>query len=417
LNNGAKKKAGRPKKTTHSSGLYRKRITLGHDPKTGKRILKAVYGKSPEEVKDKIARLRVDRGMGIVITNNKSSFEYWATSWESITEPTVSIGTWMNYKTALKHLSVFNKEKISQINSVEFESFLLAKFNDGYSRRILNLLLNTASRIFRLARRNHAIMLDPTEDVKVPQGAKVEKREAISQEAQKKIWELKPLTAHNKSEKVRNKKMEFMRMFALMQLTCGLRREEVVPLDWKDIDFKTKSITINKAYDFKAKCLKTPKSKSGYRTIPIPDNYFEELVKLKSKSDPKEKLVFPYNHAIITGSEFCGLWFILLDGINGISLSDRITAGIKDANNRKKSKDDVAPEKWHRRKMDYKIKFTSHQLRHTYATNCIASGIDVRTVQYLMGHATANITMEYTHPSESAILEAREKINTSNNLE
>ena len=47
-----KKKAGRKKKTTHSSGLYRKRITLGHDSKTGEPIVKAVYGKTKDELEE-----------------------------------------------------------------------------------------------------------------------------------------------------------------------------------------------------------------------------------------------------------------------------------------------------------------------------------------------------------------------------
>ena len=45
--------AGRKRKTTHTSGLYRKRITLGRD-ENGKAIVKSVYGHSKEELEEKI---------------------------------------------------------------------------------------------------------------------------------------------------------------------------------------------------------------------------------------------------------------------------------------------------------------------------------------------------------------------------
>ena len=406
--------AGRKKKTTHSSGMYRKRITLGHD-ENGKPIVKAVYGKTKDELEDKIAQLRIDRNTGIIITNGKSTWKYWAESWKKLTKPSVSIGAWMNYETALKHLSIFNEEKISKITSIDIEALLSAQLESGYSKRTLSLLLNISSRIFRLARKNHAIMFDPAEDAKVPQGAKVVKREAVSQEVQDKLWRLRPLPTHSDSEKVRNDKMMLMRMFALMQLKCGLRREEAAPLEWKDTDLKNGIVTVRQAYDYKAKRLKEPKSKAGYRSIPIPDDYLQELKDWKNANDKTfagRKWVFAYRESIMTESEFNNLWHILLDGINGISLSDRIVDGIKCSKKRKSN--EIPVKKGRRHKMFYNIKFTSHQLRHTYSTNCIADGIDVRTVQYLMGHATPQMTMDYTHLSETALSDARAKMDAAN---
>ncbi|MFR6588742.1 MAG: tyrosine-type recombinase/integrase [Ruminococcus sp.] len=40
-----------------------------------------------------------------------------------------------------------------------------------------------------------------------------------------------------------------------------------------------------------------------------------------------------------------------------------------------------------------------HQLRHTFATNCIQNGFDVKTLSVVLGHKTVNITMDrYVHP-------------------
>jgi integrase len=63
-----------------------------------------------------------------------------------------------------------------------------------------------------------------------------------------------------------------------------------------------------------------------------------------------------------------------------------------------------------------------HELRHTYATMLIANGVDFKTVQYLMGHASASTTLDlYGHAQESqkraasdlmgSLLSAREQHN------
>lgn len=50
----------------------------------------------------------------------------------------------------------------------------------------------------------------------------------------------------------------------------------------------------------------------------------------------------------------------------------------------------------HNPSVTYRIDFdvTPHQLRHTYATNLISSGVDPKTVQYLLGHRNSKITMD-----------------------
>lgn len=402
-----KKKAGRPKNTTHSSGLYRKRITIGRDS-NGKAIVRAVYGRTQPELNNKIAEIRISLGMGVDVAQDKSEWEYWADAWKSLTKPTVGLATWANYETALKHLSPLNGHEIKKITAVDIEKIISDKFANGASKRILTLILNTASRVFRLAKKNRVILFDPTEDVRVPQSAKVTKREAISPAVEDKLWNLRPVAPTTVSERVRGQKLLLMRMFSLMQLKCGLRREEAVPLDWADIDFKDGTVTVNKAYNFREKKVKEPKSKAGYRTVIIPSDYLKELKAWKKQSN--SRLVFAYKGGIISEGEFSDLWKILLDGLNGISLSDRIKDGQKAAKAKKAKGELPAKRTGRRHKMEYPVSFTSHQLRHTFSTNCIAAGIDIRTVQYLMGHATAQMTMGYTHLSQASLSEVRSKM-------
>ena len=60
-----------------------------------------------------------------------------------------------------------------------------------------------------------------------------------------------------------------------------------------------------------------------------------------------------------------------------------------------------------------------HALRHTFATNCISNGADVKSVSEMLGHSNVNITLnKYVHPSMDTkrnILDSLSFINGQNN--
>ena len=52
-------------------------------------------------------------------------------------------------------------------------------------------------------------------------------------------------------------------------------------------------------------------------------------------------------------------------------------------------------------------KVTPHVLRHTFCTNMQRAGIDVKSLQYLMGHSNASVTLDvYTHTDFDVVKEA-----------
>jgi len=54
-------------------------------------------------------------------------------------------------------------------------------------------------------------------------------------------------------------------------------------------------------------------------------------------------------------------------------------------------------------------KYSAHKLRHTAATLMYQNGVDIRTLQNLLGHTNLNTTMIYTHIADKSLKEAVEK--------
>lgn len=129
-------------------------------------------------------------------------------------------------------------------------------------------------------------------------------------------------------------------------LYTGMRKSELLYLRWKDIDFQNKTITLRKTKN------------NEMRIIPVNETLWREfrLLYLKRRGpyvfSNREK---PYQN---------------LDNAFAKALKE---AGIKD--------------------------FRFHDLRHTFASHLVMKGVDIRTVQKLMGHKNIKMTLRYAHLS------------------
>ena len=165
-------------------------------------------------------------------------------------------------------------------------------------------------------------------------------------------------------------------------LGTGMRVSEFCGLTISDLDFENRRIFVEKQL-LKEKGgvyhVEKTKTESGVRYIPMSDEVCQSLKNiLARRQKPKKEM-------LIDG--YAG--FLLLDKNGnpkvGLHLDHHMQWTMK---------------KYRRTQQIPLPTITPHVLRHTFCTNMANAGMDLKSLQYLMGHSDAGVTMNvYTHAS------------------
>jgi integrase len=172
--------------------------------------------------------------------------------------------------------------------------------------------------------------------------------------------------------------------FILMRYT-GMRKEEIVPITIHDIDLINKTISIYKAVTFihNQPVLKTTKNKKS-RVVPILDITYEQVEKL-------------YNTAIREKRELLFVKETDKKMLTDSSIKRHLESFLYDINKTYEKEQKKLDEDFKLTDKN-KIKFTCHQLRHSYCTMLYYAGIKIKEAQNLMGHSSADMVYNiYTH--------------------
>ena len=186
-------------------------------------------------------------------------------------------------------------------------------------------------------------------------------------------------------------------VFVMIGLYAGLRREEILGLQWDSVylDGDAPYISVRRAWhsEHNRPVISTElKTKAARRDIPIPKNLAECLREAKSKST-SDFVVANSEGGPLSYTQFKRVWQYI------VTRSTKERTYVRYINGQKitKTVTPVLGEKAaHNGNVVYSLDFqvTPHQLRHTYITNLIYASVDPKTVQYLAGHENSKITMD-----------------------
>jgi len=299
----------------------------------------------------------------------------------------VRTSTKVGYKFVLNFVKKesFGKRRIRDIRVSDAQLWMLKLQRDGKSYHTLTSVRGVVKPAFQMAYNEDMIRKNPflfkLTDVVVNDS---KKRVALT-EAQQKIW----MDFIRTDETYRKYYDEFV-----VLLGTGMRVSEFCGLTKRDLDFEQRRIRVDhqliRENGGKYRVEKT-KTACGVRFIPMTDEVYESLRNILANR-PKLKKE------------------IMIDGFSGFILLDK--------NQNPKVALHIENEcRWALRKYtmlhpeEHLPHITPHVYRHTFCTNMANAGMEVKALQYLMGHSDVGVTLNvYTHTSYDKAAEQMEKV-------
>lgn len=357
------------KYTKRSDGRYQARVYLGTDSQ-GKKQFKYVYASSVKELAKAEAEIRAKVEKGINLMTISDTYGEWLERLKAVKETELTESEYNTFVARASYFSqFFGRVPLKDINQQNIQPIINAVFKRNPStgkpsaKRTVERYIASASAVFEYAIENRATDFNPCKYIKVPKEAKITERRALSPQERKWIED----TPHR------------AQTAAMLMMYSGLRRGEATALLWSDIDLKNKTITVNKSYDFKNYCIKSPKTASGTRVVTIPDKLVAYLQNLEKRSI---YVLTSASGKVMTNASWQKMWESYIIELN--------------------NKYSLQTEK--RKLYDPKGQiitiesFTPHCLRHTFCTIMYEAGIDVLTAKEQMGHSDVKTTLAiYTH--------------------
>lgn len=348
----------------------------------------SIYGKTEDELRAKLEEARQEIQAGLQIREDPTVADY-AKNWL----PGVTAEMGDKYKESFEGairihvVPVIGHLRLRDVRPDDAQ-LVMTKLA-GKSKSLQGKVLNAMRRMFANAMKNKLIRENPCDDLKA--GGKKPKKK-------------KPLTPAQMQTLLDAVKGTRADTFVRLGLFAGLRREESMGLLWDDVhlDAPTPYLEIHHVviYPKNGAAVKKdiPKTDDSNRTIPITD---PELLDHLQEKRQKHGYVVGGGSEPYSYHQYANLWAIVERRQTGTGYFwDK-----QDGKNVRRTFERKLGQRSRGGDFCYTIDFevTSHVLRHTRATNWIRSGVDPKTVQYLLGHSDPDLTLEiYAHVVEES---------------
>lgn len=361
-------------------------------------------GKKPtESLRSMIKRIEIERLQGIITRENmtfEELFGMFMKSRQYVKERTVSHYNQI-YRIHLRDR--FGKMKIRDIKYSTVIGFYNELIVSGYSYQTIIGINTVVNGCFNLAVRDDLLNKNPcymiVQDIKKAKNnpSKQNEKIALSLEQQNIFLDYVLSTRYKR----------YYPLFVLM-LGTGCRVGEVIGLRWENIDFEKDTITIDHQMTFFSSNgvtknrITSPKSEKGNRTIPmLPDVkralFLERKEQMRRGLRCKE-IVDGYNDFV-----FINLKGKVYNAKNVASLINRI---VKECNEK-----ELLLSIKEKREAVLLPKISPHIFRHTFCTRLCEQKINLKTIQYIMGHENIETTLNvYAKVSEKMLEDSADEM-------
>ncbi len=356
-------------------GTWEGRFSVGYSAQ-GKRVRRSVYGGSQEEVTRKLREVLRQLDRGEYADPSEITVVNWLDTWFNVYgkprwRDSTAAEHYRNIKNNLK--PSLGRYKLQKLRPDHIQAYINHQVEIGRAPASIRKQLEPLKASLKQAVINNLIIKDPSLHLSMP-AMSTREIEHLTIEEQQKLVEALPQTTAGRA-------LRFI-------LGTGLRASELCGLRWQDINGD--SFTIRQAAQrvldlsdhsggpkYKLS-VSPPKTKAGRRTVPLMERMLTLLAEQKEEQ-MKQRLragsawagripghgeTYVFANELGSAIDRCNLGRVLR-----ISLD---TAGVK--------------------------RVGVHALRHTFATNCIRAGVDVRTLSEMIGHTKVAFTLQqYVH--------------------
>lgn len=359
----------------------------------GKRL--AIYGKTRQELYDKELEIQELVSTHTYLRKMPTVAEY-CEKWLLMQSVHVRSTTLNDYTSKIKRyiISEIGHLHMADVTPDDIQVALIpvSKKSESVYKSVVILYKS----IFRSAKVSKVIYNDPTIYLK-PSGGGTPQKDKVAltdEQANRLVKAVKGLPPY---------------VFIMLGLYAGLRREEILGLEWDSVFLDTDApyLTVRRAWHTENNrpiILEELKTNAAHRNIPLPNCLCDCLKEAKATAH-SPYVVANRNGEPLSYTQFKRLWQYVVTRTAKERTYYRYMDGKKIAHTVKPVLGEKAA---HNGKVVYCLDFdvTPHQLRHTYITNLIHASVDPKTVQYLAGHQSSKITMDiyakvkYNKPDE-----------------
>lgn len=276
------------------SGRWEGRYTQGIDPVSGRAIQKSVSAKTQAECKEKLAKaIRENRGVPLNHTGDYTAAEWCRLWFETYSKPNIRYNTAKGYEGIIEHhiIPAIGAIKLKQLSSIHIQRMYNdlkengrmprgAKQNDKplsntFVRRV-HAVLQAA---LKQAVKERLIPYNPCENCRIPPKDKKEMTILPPEKIGRYLQEAE--------------KYGVLPMFYL-ELSSGLRRGELLALQWEDLNVKERILTVNKQVTRMEGELDVtePKTKNSVRKVALSQQAVDLLVQ-EHEQHPDNPILFP----------------------------------------------------------------------------------------------------------------------------